>query len=94
VKTVVKDPLAEAAGARPSHLAVCAECAYAELSAEQPRARCVCAESACAGQIVFAGQPACASLTPREVDDSTLAWCAPGLKKAHARIAEPRPRVR
>jgi len=44
--------------ARSSHLAVCLECMYAELFAEQPRARCICAERASAEQVVFAGRPA------------------------------------
>ena len=44
--------------ARSSHLAVCLECMYAELFVEQPRARCICAESAYAQHVVFAGRPA------------------------------------
>jgi hypothetical protein len=89
-KPIVRPALA----ASPSHLVVCAECAYAELYAEEPRARCDCAESAYTRQIVFAGQAACASMTPRDEADLSLAWCTPGLKTAHARFVQPRPRVR
>jgi hypothetical protein len=88
-KPVVQPPI----GASPSHLVICAECAHAELYAEEPRARCDCAESAYTRQIVFAGQAACASMTPRDKEDLTLAWCTPGLKTAHARFVQPRPRV-
>jgi len=80
-------------GARPTHQPLCLECTYAELYAEQPRARCRCAESEHAKQVVFAGQPACAQMTPRGEDDLTLAWCSPGLKAAHARFVQPRPRA-
>ena len=76
-----------------SHLAVCLECMYAELFAEQPRARCICAESAYAQQVVFAGRPACEHMAPRQDDDLTLAWCAPGLKRGPARLRHSRPRI-
>ena len=79
--------------AGPTHLALCLECTYAELYAEQPRARCTSAESEHAKQVVFAGQPACAQMKPRGEDDLTLAWCSPGLKAAHARFVQPRPRA-
>ena len=52
--------------------AVCAECQHAELFAVQPRARCLNAESTFGGRTLFAGQPACAAMTPCE-DDLTLA---------------------
>ena len=81
------------ATAMPGHLAVCLECRYAELIAVQPRARCTCAESDYSRQVVFAGQPACAQMMPREDDDLTLAWCTPGPKLAHARFTQPRPPV-
>jgi hypothetical protein len=73
-----------------SHLAVCLECMYAELFAKQPRARCICAESAYAQQVVFAGRPACEHMAPRQDDDLTLAWCSPGLKAAPRRAASGR----
>ena len=79
--------------ARPSHQAVCYECRYAELYAEQPRARCRCAASVHARQVVFAGQPGCALMTPRDEKDLTLAWCSPGLKSGHARFVQLRPRA-
>ena len=88
-KSVVQSPVVSA----PSHLVVCAECLYAELSAEEPRARCSCAEGVFARQIVFTGQAACASMTPRDEEDRTLAWCTSGLKTAHARFVQLRPRV-
>jgi hypothetical protein len=78
---------------RSIHQPLCLECRYAELFAEQPRARCTCAESAYTKRVVFAGQPACAEMKPRGEDDLTLAWCSPGLKAAHARFVQPRPRV-
>ena len=81
------------ATAMPGHLAVCLECRYAELFAVQPRARCTCADSDYAKQVVFAGRPACAKMMPRGDDDLTLAWCTPGPKRAHARFTQPRPPV-
>ncbi|GEM_PF-2856876 len=90
---VVERPAKLKVAAQPSRLAVCLECTYAELFAEQPRARCTCAASVYAKQVVFAGQPACDQMTPRQEDDLTLAWCSPGLKTAHARFAQPRPRA-
>ena len=88
-KPVVRPAIATA----PGHLVICAECAFAELYAEEPRARCDCAESAYTRQIVFAGQAACASMKPRDEAELSLAWCTPGLKTAHARFVQPRPRV-
>jgi hypothetical protein len=94
VRRPAKKPLARPSIAvAPGHLVVCAECAYAVLYAEEPRARCDCAESTYASQIVFAGQAACASMKPRDEADLSLAWCTPGLKTAHARFVQPRPRV-
>jgi hypothetical protein len=44
VRRPANKPVAPPAiGAAPGHFAVCAECAYAELYAEEPRARCDCA---------------------------------------------------
>lgn len=95
VRRPAKKPVVRPAiSVAPGHLVVCAECAYAVLYAEEPRARCDCAESAYTRQIVFAGQAACASMTPRDVADLSLAWCTPGLKTSHARFVKPRARVR
>ena len=88
-----KPAVRPAIAAAPGHLVVCAECAYAELYAEEPRARCDCAASAYTRQIVFAGQAACASMTPRDEADLSLAWCTPGLKTAHARLGQTRRRA-
>ena len=79
--------------AKSSHLAVCLECRYAELFAVQPRAHCICAESAYARQVVFAGRPACEHMAPRQDDDLTLAWCTPGPKRGPARLRHSRPRI-
>jgi hypothetical protein len=72
---------------------ICAECRYAQLYAEEPWARCMCSASRLAMGLVFAGQPACVSMSPRD-EDLSLAWCTPGLKTAHARFVQPRPRTR
>jgi len=92
-RPIVEGPAKRKVAARPTHEPLCLECTYAELYAEQPRARCRCAESAYTKQVVFAGQPACAQMKPRGEDDLTLAWCSPGLKAAHARYVQPRPRA-
>ncbi len=55
-----------------SHLFICAECAHAQLYAVQPRALCTGAASPLRGKVVFAGQPACDTLTRREEDDLSL----------------------
>ena len=91
--TVVERPAERNVDAGSTHQPVCLECTYAELFAEQPRARCTCAASSYQKQVVFAGQPACAQMMPRGDDDLTLAWCSPGLKTAHARFVQPRPRA-
>ena len=90
---VVERPAEPRATATSGHLAVCLECRYAELFAVQPRAHCICAESAYARQVVFAGRPACEHMALRDDDDLTLARCAPGLKRTQARFAQSRPTV-
>jgi hypothetical protein len=74
----------------PQRLALCAECRYAQLFAQQPRARCVCPASRSRGQIVFAGHPSCASMIARHEDDLSLAWCTPGIKVMHHRFGRAR----
>ena len=59
-----------------TRLYVCAECRYAQLFAVQPRALCTANDGACAGQVVFAGQPACSAMSPRKGVDFSLALCA------------------
>jgi hypothetical protein len=70
--------------ARSGDLHVCAECKYAQLFAVQPRALCTCEGSASAGKVLFAGQPACADMSPREGEELVLSMCTPGVKVTHA----------
>jgi hypothetical protein len=71
---------------------VCAECRHAQLFAVQPRALCTCASSELAGSVLFAGQPACSSLAPRESAGPIMAWCAPGPKRMSERFPSGRAR--
>ena len=71
---------------RSGDLHVCAECKYAQLFAVQPRAVCTYQGSASAGKVLFAGQPACADMSPREGEELVLSMCAPGLKKTRTRL--------
>jgi hypothetical protein len=59
---------------------VCAECRHAQLFAVQPRAVCTRGGAPFEGQVLFAGQPGCASVAPRHGADIMLAWTAPGAK--------------
>jgi hypothetical protein len=65
---------------------VCAECRHAQLFAVQPRALCTCASSELAGSVLFAGQPACSSLAPRESAGPIMAWCSPGPEQPGKRL--------
>jgi|GEM_PF-1725461 len=76
----------ERRSARSGDLRVCAECKYAQLFAVQPRAVCTYQGSASAGKVLFAGQPACADMSPREGEELVLSMCAPGLKKTRTRL--------
>jgi hypothetical protein len=69
---------------RSGDLHVCAECKHALLFAVQPRAVCTCRDSASAGKVLFAGQPACEHVSLRDPDDMALALCGPGLTAPHA----------
>jgi hypothetical protein len=60
---------------------VCAECRHAQLFAVQPRALCTCESSELAGNVLFAGQPACSSLTPREGAGPDMGWCPPAAER-------------
>jgi len=71
--------------ARSSELHVCAECSYAQLFAVQPRAVCTCQGSASVGKVLFAGQPACAMMSPRA--DADLVLSIYGLPRMHTRFA-------
>jgi hypothetical protein len=68
---------------RSSSLHVCAECKYAQLYAVQPRAVCTCQGSASAGKNLFAGQPACADMSPR--GDGELVLAIYGLNRMRTR---------
>ena len=59
---------------RMARLFVCAECAFAQLFAVQPRAVCMQALSVFHGRVLFAGQPACAIFVRRDGADTSLAW--------------------
>ncbi len=52
---------------------VCAECRYADLYALEPRAICTYPLSRFWGRELFAGQPACEDLSPRDGVDLLLA---------------------
>jgi len=83
--------------ARPSprsqELHVCAECAYAQLFAAQPRAVCTCEGSASKGMVLFAGQPACADMSPRVGEEPVLSLCSSGLKKTRPLFASTQARM-
>ena len=51
---------------------VCAECRYADLYALEPRAICTYPLSRFWGRALFAGQPACDDLAPRDGVDLLL----------------------
>jgi len=51
---------------------VCADCVYAQMFAVQPRAFCRHPEAALAGQVLFAGQPACRSFAIRHAEAVAL----------------------
>ena len=76
----------ERVSARSNKLHVCAECEFAQLFAVQPRAVCTCPGSASVGKILFAGQPACADMSPRAGEELVLSTCSPGLKKMRTRF--------
>jgi hypothetical protein len=77
--------------ARSGDLRVCAECRHTQLFAVQPRAVCTCRSSAMAGRNLFAGQPACAHLSPRL--GAELVLTTYGLEKARLRGVSAPPRV-
>lgn len=70
----------------------CADCRFAEIYAEQPRAVCTCASSVHAARAVFSGQPVCSHCEPRTGDELVLAWCSPGRKVMHSRFLRVPPR--
>jgi hypothetical protein len=70
----------------PGRSSVCAECRYAQLYAVQPRALCTRSSSEAAGKVLFAGQPACSDVAPRENTEFLMAWCSPGLKRMSHRF--------
>jgi hypothetical protein len=70
---------------RSGDLHVCAECTYAQPFALQPRAVCTCEGSASAGKVLFAGQPACADMSPRAGEELGLSVWTPGVKVTSAR---------
>ena len=72
---------AERLSMRSGGLHICAECEHAQLFAVQPRAVCTCRGSAWSGKIVFAGQPACAAVSPRDDAEPVLSRCASGFEK-------------
>lgn len=67
---------------RPARLFVCAECLHAQLFAVQPRLLCTLHGAPTEGEVLFAGQPACADMVLRGDGDTELAWCSPGRKRA------------
>ena len=71
----------ERVSARSNKLHVCAECEFAQLFAVQPRAVCTCEGSASKGMVLFAGQPACADMSPRAGEELVLSLCASGPEK-------------
>ena len=77
---------AERLSARSSDLFVCAECRYAQLFAVQPRAVCTHQGSASAGRVLFAGQPACTDMSPRDGRELVLAMSAARDQKTRARF--------
>jgi len=78
---------------RSGGLHVCAECKHAQLFAVQPRAVCTCQSSASAGKVLFAGQPACADMSPREGGELVLSMWASGLKKTRTRFVSAPSRI-
>ena len=70
---------AESTASRSRSLRVCAECKYAQLFAVRPRAVCTREGSAAAGKTLFAGQPACPDMSPR--DDAELVLSIYGLQR-------------
>ncbi len=97
--TTVREPVRVAAVEGPPapaqriRVPACADCAHAQLFAVQPRAVCARAEGDGSGRALFAGQPACAAMTPRGADDLSLAWCTPGAKTMHSRFLTVPPRM-
>jgi len=79
---------------RSGGLHVCAECKHAQLFAVQPRAVCTCQSSASAGKVLFAGQPACADMSPREGGEQlVLSMWASGPKKTRTRFVSAPSRI-
>lgn len=87
---VVRRLVERASAPAPIRLAPCEECRYAELFAQQPRARCTCPTSKMKGRVVFAGQPVCIWMTARDADDLTFARRTPVRKIKHDRCAKVR----
>jgi len=82
------EPIDEARPSPRSHaLHVCGECRYAQLFAVQPRAVCTRDGSASKGMVLFAGQPACADMSPRAGEELVLSRCASGPEKMHPLFA-------
>ena len=76
----------ERPSARSTTLHVCAECRHAQLFAVQPRAVCTCEGSPWAGKVLFAGQPACADMSPRDGGELILSTSVPGVKETGMRF--------
>jgi hypothetical protein len=64
-------------------LFVCAECAYAQLFAVQPRLLCTLPGAPLQNVVLFAGQPACPRMTPRPNVDPVMACCSPCAVGSH-----------
>ena len=62
----------QAATEQESAVYVCAECRYADLYAIEPRASCTYPLSRFWSRELFAGQPACGDMTPRDGVDLVL----------------------
>ena len=78
---------------RSNKLQVCAECAYAQLFAVQPRAVCTCEGSDSRGKILFTGQPARTDMSPRAGEELVLSLYSSGLKRARPLFASAPPRM-
>ena len=79
--------------ARSAKLHVCAECKYAQLFAVQPRAVCTRQGGAAAGKVLFAGQPACADMSPLDGRELVLSTSACGAKKSRPRFVSAPARI-
>lgn len=77
------------ASRRAAGLFVCAECRYAQLFALQPRLLCTLPGAPLQDVVLFAGQPACPSMTPRRDAEPVMACCSPATQAQGSLIKSP-----